>query len=59
MFFTPQALATPASSGCAPAANGVRVPARAMNSHSASVGSRYGLPSFLLSHSQNAVQHRH
>ncbi len=51
--------ATPVCMFCTPhsfgSVNSVRIPARAAYSHSASVGRRYGLPSFLVSHSQNAT----
>ena len=46
MFFKPQAFAVSAAGAVGPEENGVRVPARAAYSHSASVGSRYGFPSF-------------
>src|SRR5262245_61548601 len=43
------------SSTASPRMNRLVVPARQAYSHSASVGSRYVRPSFLLSHAQNAT----
>src|SRR4051794_24977595 len=55
MFFTPQAFASPLLGGRSPLENRPVVPARATNSHSASVGSRYVRLSMRLSQAQNCA----